>query len=456
MSPIDGLLLAALLGAGVWRLAWPERWRGVRTPVCVALIALAVLQIARLGFTWQFLGGYLLLGALALPWRASSRPGRAAAGLGLGLLLLTALGPWVVLPAPSLPAPRGPYAVGSAIYRWVDASRAETMTADPTDRRNVIAQAWYPAARPTAGGRKIAYMDGLGQLPAQVVELPRFIFRRFGQADTHAIDRAPVSAARSRWPVVVFSPGYGAPRFAYAGLLADLASRGYAVVALDHPYESPVVQLADGRVVGPAPLHFSPGASRVPHMERQVVVRSADVRFVLDQLARAEAVGPLAGRLDLERAAVIGHSFGGATAVLTASHDPRVRAAADIDGMLYGDVRGAAFRGPLLLVQSAKTDDIGPYAVATRAAIADVPAGGWRYAIGESNHLSFTDAERFMSPPARWVAARVMHGARGAADTQAVTVDLLDAFLHGPLRGEPGDIAAVAARARDVRGGREP
>jgi dienelactone hydrolase len=452
LSPIDGVLLAGLLAAAAWRLAWPGRWRPAGPWVCLALAVLALAQALWLGFTWQFVGGYALLFALVLPWSAERRSLQLSGAVGLAGLMLAAIGPWAILPAPDLPLPRGPYPVGSTVYRWVDNGRPELATPDAADRRNVIAQAWYPAA--AARGRKVAYMDGLGRLPGPVYGLQRFIFRRFGGTDTHAVADAPASTARERWPLVIFSPGYGAPRAVYAGLLADLASRGYVVIALDHPYESAIVQLADGRVVGPA-LFRARGETGVPHMERQVVVRAADVRFVLDRLDRGEGLRPLAGRLDLKRIAAIGHSFGGATAVLTASHDSRIRAAADIDGMLYGDVRGAALPGPLLLLESGATQQMPRYVRATRAVMAEVPAGGWRFAIGGSNHLSFTDTERFLSPPARWVAARVMHGPRGAADTQAVTVDILDAFLRGPLRGESGDVAAAAARARDVRGGRE-
>ncbi|TAL29244.1 MAG: hypothetical protein EPN98_20510 [Phenylobacterium sp.] len=444
LSLIEGALLGGLLAAAACRVAWPGRWRPAGPRACLALAALALAQAFWSGFTWQFVGGYALLSVLAWPWRARRRWSRLAGAIGLAGLMLAALGPWAILPSPRLPAPRGPHPVGSTIYRWVDGGRAELATPDAADRRHVVAQAWYPAA--AARGRKVAYMDGLGRLPGSVYGLPRFIFRRFGETDTHAALDAPVSTGQARWPVVIFSPGYGAPRAVYAGLLADLASQGYVVVALDHPYESAIVQLADGRVVGPAPFQAR-GDTGVPHMERQVLVRAADVRFVLDRLARGDGLGPLSRRLDLTRVAAIGHSFGGATAVLIASRDARIRAAADIDGMLYGDVRAAGLRGPLLLLESGGTQQMPRYVRATRAVMAEVPAGGWRYAIGGSNHLSFTDAERFLSPPTRWVAARVMHGPRGAADTQAVAVDILEAFLRGPLRDEPADVTAVAARS---------
>lgn len=452
MTLIDAALLAGLLAVATWRLLAPRLGRGARAVACVALVLLAGAQYALHGFTWQFVGGWLLLAAAALPVRQARMSTRIAGGLGLLLLMGAAAGPWALLPAPVLPEPRGPHEVGGVVLRWTDPTRAEDATADPADRREVIVQAWYPAG--AARGGTLPYLDGLGRLPPRIMGIPRFVFRRYGEADTFAQAGAPVARSTRPWPVVVFSHGHGAARAMYSGLLADLASRGYVVLAVDHPYEAAVTQLADGRVV---PFALDDGGAddtRHAYMERQVVVRAADVRFVLDQLARPAALGPvLAGRLDPTRVAVAGHSFGGATAVLVAGQDPRVRAAADIDGMLYGDPRGETFQGPLLLLESGGTQTIGPYMEATQAVLSRVPASGWRYAIGGASHLSFTDLDFMLSPPGRWAAHQVIGGPRGAADTVRTTVDILDAFLRGPLMGQRGDVAAAAARHPDVRGG---
>lgn len=459
MPPIDAILLAGLIAAAAWRLAAPGRGRQARAVVCVGLVLLAGAQYALKGFTWQFVTGYVLLAATALPVRKAGAAARGAGAVGLAVLILAALAPWALLPAPVLPQPRGPHPVGEQVFRWVDASREEAATPDPADRRNVVVQAWYPAT-PGPAGRphrdRTPYLDGLGRLPGPITALPTFVFRRFGEADTHAMPHAPVSDARRTWPVVIFSPGYGAPRAFYTGLAADLASRGYVVLAVDHPYEAAVTQLADGRVVGPAQYYGRGNTERIAYMERQIPVRVADLRFALDQLTRPGAIGPqLAGRLDANRVAAAGHSFGGATAVLAASEDPRIRAAADIDGMLYGPVRGEALQGPLLLLES-DHDGTGfraRYVEATEAVLSRVPAGGWRYAIGGANHFSFTDADHFLSPPGRWAVAQVMGGERGAAATQRAAVDILDAFLRGPLKGQPTDVAAAVARYDGVRGG---
>src|SRR5690349_14541255 len=97
----------------------------------------------------------------ARPARRRSGIARAARWLAVGTLGLGTLTALVVVGGlelltarvPSLPAPQGPYQVGSEVFRWTDARRPETLTADPDDRRQVVAQAWYPAdaapVRPT-------------------------------------------------------------------------------------------------------------------------------------------------------------------------------------------------------------------------------------------------------------------------------------------------------------------
>lgn len=100
--------------------------------------------------------------------------------------------------------------------------------------------------------------------------------------------------------------------------------------------------LADGTIATPAGHFPDNAADGDRYMAEQLSVRAADLRFVVDQLDRSDAVGLLAGRLDTEHIAAVGHSFGGATAVAVAALDPRIIAAVNIDGTLYGDPRPRA------------------------------------------------------------------------------------------------------------------
>ncbi len=52
-----------------------------------------------------------------------------------------------------------------------------------------------------------------------------------------------------RFPVVLFSPGSGGARTQNTAWAEELASHGYLVAALDHPYDSAAVVLTDGRTI---------------------------------------------------------------------------------------------------------------------------------------------------------------------------------------------------------------
>ena len=129
----------------------------------------------------------------------------------------------------------------------------------------------------------------------------------------------------------------------YTGLTEDLASHGYVVVAIDHPHDAAIVQFPDGHVVIPA--------SQMD-IQRAHTVRVADTRFVLTELARLARSGVFAGRLDLGRIGMFGHSLGGAAAASTMLVDRRIRAGADLDGLLFGQVRTSGLSRPFLLMNA--------------------------------------------------------------------------------------------------------
>lgn len=455
----DLLLLAVVLALAAWRLLAPA-WRPRLRVAAVALgFLLAVAQWALCGFTWQDLPAYLLMALSALPPVRTATVLRGLGRLGMVGLASSAVGVWILPAVPTLPPPDGRYPVATQVYRWTDAARDEPQTADPTDRRSVIAQAWYPTTRrePAREVAHVAYIDGIGHLPRQVSVMPGFMLRRYGQIDTHAENLAPLAPSDRPWPVVIFLPGYGAPRAVYTGLSTRLASRGFVVFALDHPYESAVTELPDGRVVGTRESVLPGERDRSGYMARQQAVRVADVRFIIDQLAHPDALLPPieGGRIDGARVAVIGHSFGGAAASAVLSEDPRVVAAANIDGTPYGDLPDRVLTRPFLLLQSdyAETHHGDFFINGNDKLLAHMTAPGFHYEIKHANHYSFTDAPFFFAPPGRWLLAQVMGGGRGPAATQQAAADILAAFLTGPLTGADTDLAATAAHYPEVLGG---
>ena len=462
MSILDGAIVVTAVGLALVAAATRRVDARAITAVLAALVIACLVQLWREGFYWQYAAIYVLLAGLTvLAWRRRRPPPRRAfAWLGRGGvagLAAAALLAWSFVPVPELPAPSGPYPVGSHVFRWIDPERDEAVTADPHDHRNVVVQAWYPAVAGEGTGSR--YIDGLGRLPSWVSLIPGLAMRHYDRIDTHARADAPVVPQRMRWPVVLFSPGYGASRAFYTGLLADLASRGFVVLALDHPYEAPVVELADGGLATPVQRFLPDDRDRSRYMSAQQALRAADLRHVVDRIGRPGAFGPrLSGRLDPQHIAAIGHSFGGASAVEAAMGDPRIRAVANLDGTLYGRAATDPMPVPFLLLESdhRETRHSPHYLQGNLALERHLRAGGYRYQIAEANHYSFTDVPLYLSAPARFAIAAWIGGSRGPARSQAASNDVLAAFLGAALLDATGDVADAAARHPGLSGGARP
>ena len=136
--------------------------------------------------------------------------------------------------------------------------------------------------------------------------------------------------------------GASAPVVNYSTLAEDLASHGYVVLAFDAPYRTGQVVFPDGRVIARPPKNnpelFS-GAELTRLADKLLAAWTADIGFVLDRLVQWNASstsGKFAGRLDMTRVGVFGHSLGGATVAQFCSEDSRCKAGIDIDGSLHG------------------------------------------------------------------------------------------------------------------------
>jgi hypothetical protein len=353
---------------------------------------------------------------------------------------------------PDLPTPTGKFHVGSQVFTWTDPSRSETLTAAEGDAREAVTQAWYPTDVTT--GRATKYL-GAGTDATVTPGLPPGFFRRYdSHTTTHALDEAPVSGARSRWPVLLFSPGLGVARQSYTALLTELASRGYVVVAMSHPYESPLTVLADGRHAAPRTfLPTSPaGLAQVAHL---VDIRAADSRFVLTQLERLSTTNPgspLVGHLDLAHVGIFGHSLGGATAVKVLATDDRFQAGVDLDGRLFGTV--PALHQPFLWVQSggstADTSEHAPLHRTRDELLGRLAGGGALVTVTDTFHMSFSDSPSYLTPLGRHLVGHLPAAAIGstsASDMTSTTADLVTSVMGPALNGlDPGTLTRVATR----------
>src|SRR5262249_43400101 len=138
------------------------------------------------------------------------------------------------------------------------------------------------------------------------------------------------------YPTLLFSPGNDMANEYYSALLEELASRGYVVLALDHAHEGKGQILPTGTRLGSEvenhrPLQ-TPGAV-VEFYRNRVHWRAEDERFIV---ARLSAVGAptLFAHVDTGRLGALGHSIGGVAAAEMCRHDARLRAWANLDGLI--------------------------------------------------------------------------------------------------------------------------
>lgn len=265
------------------------------------------------------------------------------------LLLAAATAYFLSLEAPAervLPAPTGPHGVGRTVFRWVDSDRPEVLSTRAGDKREVAVWLWYPAS-PEAHLETAPYVDELdalaGVLTGDELALARSV-------RTHTVEAADLVPEPAVFPILLFSPGNATIPALYTSFSEDLASHGYVVAVLGHPYDDLAALLSDGRAVGRA-TEPDGGAELLAYRRERVSVRVEDIEFVIRELTlldQGAIESPFRGRLDLGRIGALGHSIGGMTAAEACMRDARIKACANMDGVVsampaYADDDG---RGP--------------------------------------------------------------------------------------------------------------
>lgn len=351
----------------------------VRLGALAAFVIFMLVSVIQWSFRWYLLFALLLIWAVLGAWtlirpveeRKAYKAGPTVAKAILALLLIAiTLTPALIFPPYQLPPATGPYRVATANYTYTDKSRLETFT-QAGENRKVNVEFWYP------------------------------------------------EDAAGRYPLVVFSHGGFGMKGGNASTFTDLASHGYVVCSIDHPYHSLYTQGADGRstLVDPSFLQEFMGVNNGKYDEQAVFqlqqkwmkLRTADMNFVVDtiveqaQEARADKVYQL---VDAAKIGLMGHSLGGAASAQLGRERSDVSAVIDLDADLLGDYLSYAdgkyvmndkvYPVPILIIYSdemvrrfARIADLNNV-VASKKVAASAPQAYEVNFVG-TNHMSLTD-----------------------------------------------------------------
>jgi hypothetical protein len=147
--------------------------------------------------------------------------------------------------------------------------------------------------------------------------------------------------AKSKLPLITYVPDAGGHHDDNTFTLANLASHGFVLAALDDPFRNGTPCAAEGAAV-------AENGALYAHRVRSGVKTASDLLDALQGLRPEHPGGAWAGRLDLKQVGIMGYGMGGAVAAQTTLVDDRYVVAARLDGAIGGEAH--VVRVPYLLM----------------------------------------------------------------------------------------------------------
>jgi predicted dienelactone hydrolase len=327
--------------------------------------------------------------------------------------------------------------------------------------------AWYPTDR-VAGATPAPYLvDGADEVRRFATLFGNAsLFDEVATLATPAKQDAPPRSGRDRLPLLLFSHGYTSVPSSSTALVEDLASHGYVVLSIVHPYEATAASVGDGAPVSmlddagkfQQPIQdvfaewktedavlarvtsASDDADRI-RLLREYLTGLAhthvalrrwvdDARAVIGRLSnppRDSIIGPVIARADVSRFGAFGHSMGGVMAAELCLTERRCAAVLNLDGSpQYGAMIDARLDRPLLMTYSARRGRLGASDVIYKRSASRY----YRVDVAHTLHLDFTDM--VLWPALR---ERKVLGALPAEQAIAVTRTIVREFFDQELRG---------------------
>ena len=241
------------------------------------------------------------------------------------------------------------------------------------------------------------------------------------------------------FPLVIFSHGAFGYYQSNASTYLELASHGYVVISLDHPYHSFFTKDTAGKTitVNPQFMQEVMYINESTTTEQEIIelshewlkLRTDDMNFVLDSIKEAKQQGiqkelpkewflakdasskeeilNILAMTDMEHIGLMGHSMGGAASVTVGRTRTDVDAVIDLDGTMLGEQFGyqdgeydfydEAYPVPLLVVNNEPHHFEGEEVqmlYVNRFVLANAVDAKYTYFKG-SGHMNFTDLPLF-------------------------------------------------------------
>ena len=277
------------------------------------------------------------------------------------------------------PKPTGEYAVGTFTFTVYDAVD-ETMYNAPGTKRSIPARVYYPVLKESVKDLpKARYLtkEMINAIRKQyMMPLNYEKAEQDGSNRSECYENAPFIEG-GKFPLILFSHGYGSFREAHSYMLCEIASHGYWIVSIGHPYEGMLTELDNGTTYktpkGITSHCYSPYFKAVSALKKLCKAKGTNEelwlmfdnlqktynRFLMERIAAWETDTGIALQYLKENygelinwengVGVTGHSAGGATAFALCEDEPGTfTCGTNMDGGLFGDHEGKSINTPFL------------------------------------------------------------------------------------------------------------
>ncbi len=349
----------------------------------------------------------------------------------------------------SLPKPTGKYFVGVTYLSFTDEKRIELFDNDQKNKREITVKVWYPAdvkSKPEPYLRNIDFAIKYCMFPETYRNLM-----------TNSALNIPVSNNAEKFPILIFSHGWGEHPAQNTILMEELASHGYIVFSVAHHYECKYSEYPDvktshiefsslrfqkiiGQQQDPKAMEwymkmfaatndneraqvFHGTNDVLPWLKEGAKYWAEDISFIMDQVKDINStLGILKGKIDTDRIGAFGMSMGGIATSELCLNDPRVKAGISIDGGLLGSMIHGELDIPFMFLSSKRYVGYGP--LFSGKSTEDCYA----LAIKNADHYNLTDYSLYPSPQVSFLLGTI-DGKRALDITDALVLSFFEKYL---------------------------
>lgn len=287
-----------------------------------------------------------------------------------------------LFPVVNLPKPKGAYYVGTKYLSFTDCSRQEQFSS-LDENRTIPVQVWYPT-EDTKNKKRVNWISSEAMnFFSKYRGLPN-IFNHFSLVKTHSYLNAGISNKAKSYPVILFSCGGAMFNGQNTIQMQELASEGYIVFAVSHPYEDFACLYPNGKIIPysqkqaaelssdyknainiakdtvtnkESPEYVKTLIRNAEVNNKSVKIWSKDMQFIINKINDMNSGitdSIFFGKLDMSNIGAFGHSFGGAAVGQLCLDDKRVKTFINMDGSPFGDALNNDILQPFMILTTEK------------------------------------------------------------------------------------------------------